>query len=140
MNTAKRPLVIWVSLVYLAVTVLFNLTLLYGSAVGDMRSGAAGILAFVVDIGMEVLLIVTIDAIGRRSGVGQRLGILSFSLLTVFSVFSAVTLYRWQWMNGPAEGLAAATLVLMTRICISFILAIVFGVSRSVDRYFAEGP
>lgn len=138
-TSPKRPIVVWIALAYIAIGLITNLLFLYARA--DQRllfrpelSNIAFLLLNLVTIG---LLIITYDAVVRRKPTGQRLAILSFSLVGIFGIYNTLVLFQSEvtfFSNYPV----ITQIIIFGRIALSFYLAIAFAVSRTIDRYFAE--
>lgn len=134
----KRPIVVWIALAYIAIGLITNLLFLYIRA--DQRqlfrpetSNVVFLLLNLVTIG---LLIFTYDAVVRRKSTGQRLAILSFSLVGIFGIYNTLVLFQSEvtFSNYPV----ITQIIIFGRIALSFYLAIAFAVSRTIDRYFTE--
>ncbi len=134
----KRPAVIWLSLVYIAVLVLYNLQLLYFKWDAFVQSGYSSTTFLVLNLVFCVLMIFTFVAIRDQSIWGQRLGILCFAMNGVFAISSAVVLFNWP--DGISRnGLLSGRLLVVGRILISFFLTFAIGASKSANEYFSVG-
>ena len=137
MNTAKRPFLVWFALVYLAAGALTTLVVLYERST-DLAGFDHNALVFMLNLGMCFLLVVTFDAIQRRSQRGKGLAIVCLSLLGGIAIYNAVLLFQW-FRSVPHENdLMFAKVMILSRISISFLLAIFFGFSGTVNQYFKQ--
>lgn len=139
MRSPKRPIVVWIALAYIAIGLITNLLFLYSRADQLLRLEADNIVFLLLTFATLGLLILTYDAIVRRKMTGQRLAILSFIILGAFAIYNLLVLVQWP-QDGPGTGqLFIAKILVIGRLVLSFFLAICFAVSKSIDRYFAEG-
>ena len=134
----RRPIVVWFALAYIAILLCINLLTMY-RIVGVLPSlGTEDALFLLLNLGFCCLIVFTFLSIRGRAAWGRRLAILSFVLLGVFGIFNGVTVL--QMALTTQDNLLFAKIVVIVRIVASFLLAFAFGVSKSVDRYFAENP
>lgn len=134
----KRPIVVWIALAYIAIGLILNLLFLYTRADQRLlyRPETSNIVFLILNLVTIGLLIITYDAVVRRKPTGQRLAILSFSLLGIFGIYNTLVLFQSEitFSNYPV----ITQIIIVVRIALSFYLAIAFAVSRTIDRYFAE--
>jgi hypothetical protein len=133
-SNSRRPFVVWLALAFFAITLALHalaLIRLFGSV---LDSGAE--LTIELFLGQIFAIMVVAALIGtyNRSSWGRRFSILCFVLMCLFSFFNFVTLLSWL-----DQGFGTSYLVLVFvvfRGILSFYLAVTFGISRAVAKYF----
>ncbi len=137
-NKLKRPIVIWLALAYLVICVVLNLFQLVRFTNYLLTSGSDGITNFLIGLGFSCLMIGALIGIFNRSSWGQRFAILCFILMSVFAFFNISVLLNWP--DKSTSEWALAIVIVIVRVLLSFVFAIVFGVSGRVKKYFGYNP
>lgn len=135
-NKPKRPLLIWIALVYLAImAVLHLLGLRKAIQALSPRSGSDDTINLLITVAFLGMVLTAINGIFQRSSWGRRFAILCFVLMGVFSFFNMNVLLSWP--DKSTNDWLLAMFIVMARVLLSLAFAVFFGVSSVVKKYFA---
>lgn len=131
----KRPMLIWLALVYLAIVLAGHMLGVLRTMSLTLSSGSDGMFTFLFAVVMSILILATLDAIRRRVSVARKLGIAIFVLLALFGLYNLWVLYSWP-ENLPDMNMSLAKLFIYVRVGVSLSFAALFTFSRTIKEYF----
>jgi len=101
---SRRPIVIWLVLLYLSILVIGNLLITVRLTTYFLNSGSEGAVNFLSSLGFTAVIMLAIVGIAKRAVWGRRFAILCFVLLGFANLFRLTTLMNWADKDGDVSG------------------------------------
>jgi hypothetical protein len=130
-----HPFLIKFSIIGLQAFLLLNVygMYMYGSYRNILGSGLLNISVFVLGVAMSILIVATTSRIHVRSKSARVMGIVTFGLLSFFSVETALSLF---WLSETQTVFLFTKILAAVRIIASLALLLLFIFSKTVKDYF----
>lgn len=131
---------VWLSLGYLMISLIFNVLAVFQNAEYFLTSGMGNMAALILNIAICVLVIMTFNAIRTRSEMGRKLAVKMFIVLVFFAVLNGVVILGWLPENA---GIGLETLLIVivvggSRVLFCCMFAVYFAFSKGAKNYFAR--